>query len=249
MTDRQDGNPKAPIERISPTWSGPDFVKVLARDVGPYRYGVWSSVANGDPFVNQIVYMRWSDNGEHLWFGLESHNTKKARPDEVLELVEMSSLGAIAKKKAEEWVLPPRPFVDGGDPLAIRAVKCKRWSWELGMLPRDANGRPDFWRPRVGAERTAPKHCLPDFTDDATIGALRGLVRQVYHDPNKLWDGWVMIQRDQHSVFFAVQPYHTEDGALEWRSIGTGETEVEALVAALESAPEDKSSELQMRKA
>ena len=55
-----------------------------------------------------------------------------------------------------------------------------------------------------------------------------------------------MVQRDQHSVFFAVQPYHTEDGALEWRSIGSGETEAEALVAALESAPEDKSSELRM---
>jgi len=227
----------------------PECVKVLARDVVPYLYGVWSSVAGGEPFANQLVHMRWSEDGEHLWFGLETHNTVKARPDEVLELVEMSPLGAVAKKKAAEWVLPPRPFVDGGDPLAIRAVKCKRWSWEPGMLPRDANGRPDFWRPRVGAERSAPRHCLPDLTDDATIGALRGLVRRVYHDPSKLWDGWVMVQRDQHSVFFAVQPYHTEDGALEWRSIGSGQTEAEALVAALESAPDDQTSELNMRAA
>ena len=214
----------------------PEFVKVLARAVVPYFYGFWSSVAGGEPFANQIVHMRWSEDGEHLWFGLETHNTVKARPDEVLDLVPMSPGGPSARKRADEWVLPPRPFL-GLDPLAVRAVKCKRWSWEPGMLPRDSSQRPDFWRPRVGAERTAPRHCLPDLTDDATIGALRGLVRRVYRDPSKLWDGWVMVQRDQHSVFFAVQPYHTEDGALEWLSIGTGATEAEALVAALEAAP------------
>lgn len=48
MTDRQDGHPKAPIDRISPTWAGPDFVTMHARDVVPYCYGVWSSVANGE---------------------------------------------------------------------------------------------------------------------------------------------------------------------------------------------------------
>ena len=212
----------------------PDFVKVLARDVVPYCYGVWSSVANGEPFANQIVHMRWSEDGEHLWFGLESHNTMKARPDEMLELVEMSPLGAFAKKKAEEWVLPPRPFVEGGDPLAIRAVKCKRWSWGPGMLPRDAKERPDFWRPRVGAERTAPRHCLPDLTDDATIGALLGLVRRLYRDPSKLWDGWVEVRRDHRSVFCVEQPFHDAAGALVWRCVSTGLNEAEALVAALE---------------
>ena len=87
----------------------PEFVKIIARDVVPYRYGVWSSVAGDEPFANQIVHMKWSEDGEHLWFGLESHNTVKARPDEVLELVEMSPLGSYTKKKADEWVLPPRP--------------------------------------------------------------------------------------------------------------------------------------------
>jgi len=48
---------------------------------------------------------------------------------------------------------------------------------------------------------------------------------------------------------FAVQPYHTEDGALEWRPIGSGQTEAEALVASLEAAPDDQTSELNMRAA
>ena len=86
-----------------------ESVSILARDVVPYRYGVWSSVAGEEPFANQIVHMRWSEDGEHLWFGLETHNTVKARPDEVLELVEMSPLGTLAKNKAAEWALPPRP--------------------------------------------------------------------------------------------------------------------------------------------
>ena len=110
----------------------PEFVKVLARDVVPYLYGVWSSVADGDPFANQIVHMKWSEDSEHLWFGLETHNTVKARPDEVLELVEMSPLGSYAKKKADEWVLPPRPKPKMDQLLDLvgdGAVPPHKWSY------------------------------------------------------------------------------------------------------------------------
>tara|TARA_B100001094_G_scaffold184519_1_gene178744 strand:- start:15 stop:527 length:513 start_codon:yes stop_codon:yes gene_type:complete len=89
--------------------SDPKTVKVKARDVVPYLYGVWSFVADGEPFANQIMRIRWSEDGEHLWFGLDSHNFMKARPDEVLELVPMEPRGMLAKKKANEWVLPPQP--------------------------------------------------------------------------------------------------------------------------------------------
>lgn len=99
-------NPMKPPNR---TMSDPKTVKVKARDVVPYLYGDWSSVADGEPFANQIVRIRWSEDGEHLWFGLDSHNFMKARPDEVLELVPMEPRGMLAKKKADQWVLPPRP--------------------------------------------------------------------------------------------------------------------------------------------
>ena len=89
--------------------SDPKTIKVKARDVVPYLYGFWSSVADGERFANQIMRIRWSEDGEHLWFGLDSHNFMKARPDEVLELVPMEPLGMLAKKKAAEWVLPPPP--------------------------------------------------------------------------------------------------------------------------------------------
>ena len=95
------------------------FVSIPAREVVPYRYGVLYSIDGGvghrvegdrpDHFVNQIVRIKWSEDGEHLWFGLDSHNTMKVRPDEALELVPMEPRGMLAKKKADQWVLPPRP--------------------------------------------------------------------------------------------------------------------------------------------
>ena len=87
---------------------------------------------------------------------------------------------------------------------------------------------------------------FPDLTDDATIGALLGLVRRLYRDPSKLWDGWVEVRRDHRSVFCVEQPFHDAAGALVWRCVSTGLNEAEALVAALEAAPEDKSSEIRM---
>lgn len=104
------------------------------------------------------------------------------------------------------------------------------------MKPRSAQTQPQFWVPRVGVEATARKGLLPDLEDPATVGALLALVRKVYHDSDKLWDGWVEVHRDHREVFFACQPYHTVEGFLEYRHLGTGSSEAEALVAALEAA-------------
>ena len=141
----------------------PEFVKVLARDVVPYLYGVWSSVAGGEPFANQIVHMMWTEDGEHLWFGLESHNMVKARPDEVLELVPMKPLGMLAKKKADEWVLPPRP-----DP------KDKMLETDRDQIKRAiaACGRPLDWSlEQIGDEITFSYVCPGDTEPTEIVGS------------------------------------------------------------------------------
>ena len=68
---------------------------------------------------------------------------------------------------------------------------------------------------------------LPDLTDPATLGCLLALVREAWDDPhvyamrlNVRRQIWVVhVPSDRHSIH------------------GEGETEAEALVAALEAAP------------
>lgn len=218
----------------------PESVKVLARDVRPYHYAVWFTYQGGEPYANAIMSVRWAEDGEHLLFGLESHNTLKARPDEVLELVDTSNMPVWQKRREtySNWVLPSPPTPPTPkDALSMRALKSRRWAWCEGMQPRAAQTQPQFWVPRVGAEATARRGLLPDLEDPATVGALLSLVRKVYHDPDKLWNGWVEVHRDHRELFFARQPYHNEQGGLEYRHLGTGSSEAEALVAALEKSP------------
>jgi len=67
----------------------PQIIKVRALDAIPYHYGVWCTVGDEPkPFVNEIVTRRWSEDGKHIWFMLDSHNFMKADPDEELELVD-----------------------------------------------------------------------------------------------------------------------------------------------------------------
>lgn len=70
----------------------PELRKVLARDVVPDEWAVWCRFTDDEfygrkPFANTIEYVTWSEDGEHLWFTLGTHNFKKVRPDELLELV------------------------------------------------------------------------------------------------------------------------------------------------------------------
>ena len=65
----------------------PEMQKIRARDVVPYHWGVWCSIADGQPFTNAIELVRWSDDGQHLWFLLGTHNFYKAAPDEEIDLV------------------------------------------------------------------------------------------------------------------------------------------------------------------
>ena len=66
----------------------PKKIRVKAIDVIPYRWSLWCTVGDcPDPFANEIVRRRWSEDGQHIWFMLESHNFLKAAPDDELELV------------------------------------------------------------------------------------------------------------------------------------------------------------------
>lgn len=66
----------------------PAMVKVRAIDVLPYRFGIWCTVGGWpQPFANEIVGSRWSEDGKKIWFMLETHNFQEADPDELMELV------------------------------------------------------------------------------------------------------------------------------------------------------------------
>jgi len=131
--------------------------------------------------------------------------------------------------------------------LARRAVACKGWRWIPGMLDHstrrvlDVNtgcnaGVPVWWTDALTCDvvemyerpEKAKKEwsdALPDLTDPATLGCLLALVRSVYTDPRLAVVPW----RRQ----WAVDRVWLRDGRL-----STAPTEAEALVAALEVAPD-----------
>lgn len=65
----------------------PDEIELRALDIVPYRFGIWCTVAGSLPFVNPIVHRSWSEDGEYLWFMLDSHNFHKAKPDDMVKVV------------------------------------------------------------------------------------------------------------------------------------------------------------------
>ena len=104
------------MTQTNPQWqtrylgTTPASVRVKARDVKPYLYGLWCSIAGGPPFSNTICSVQWSRDGEHLFFGLDSHNFYKAHPDEEIELIpEPAEQVERRQDKISKWVLPPRP--------------------------------------------------------------------------------------------------------------------------------------------
>jgi hypothetical protein len=65
----------------------PKTVRIRATDVRPYRWALWCSVDGGEPFANPIEGRRWSEDGQHIWFMLDTHNFYKAAPDDEIELI------------------------------------------------------------------------------------------------------------------------------------------------------------------
>jgi len=109
-------------------------------------------------------------------------------------------------------------------------VEAGRAEWAPGMRDRVGGWR---WSvssfimqglriPGVGNCIEGVPDPVPDWTDPATLGALLGQVRKRWNDPaaHLVPDG----------------DWHVR-GDLPWTQYGTGDTEAEALLAALEAAP------------
>jgi hypothetical protein len=81
---------------------------------------------------------------------------------------------------------------------------------------------------------------VPDLTDPATLGCLLALVREAVRSDDRLWGGRVEVHQDSRRLFIVVCPEHDPNEFLYHRWIASGESEAEALVAALEAAPSPK---------
>ncbi len=66
----------------------PPTVKVRAIDAKPYHWAMRCTIGD-DPRIidNEICARKWSEDGRHIWFMLDTHNFVKAAPDEELDLV------------------------------------------------------------------------------------------------------------------------------------------------------------------
>jgi hypothetical protein len=131
--------------------------------------------------------------------------------------------------------------------LGRRAVACKGWKWKAGMRARgcgdsgvvttvwsdpDTHQTTDIFvsydEECRSCEHAAPDYdqCLPDLSDPATVGCLLALVREA-------WGTAIIV-----SYLYDEGLWETMwEGATAAGWCGRGDTEAEALVAALESAP------------
>lgn len=97
------------LEMVEPAPPGPAIVRVKVLDVVPYRHGVYCSIEDGKPFVNDIVSRDWSEDGEKVIFMLESHNFLFEPYGGELDVVVLESVGRRFFPKDESDFLSKRP--------------------------------------------------------------------------------------------------------------------------------------------
>jgi hypothetical protein len=120
--------------------------------------------------------------------------------------------------------------------LARRAIACTGWRWSPGMLAVDLQTRSEA-RVMPGTMNLIVRYLegdryvggsVPALTDPATLGCLLALVREVWGMPTG-----ITVTYSSDEGLWGV----SWSGATHGGCCGRGETEGEALVAALESAP------------
>lgn len=89
----------------------PTIQRMKVLDVLPYRYGVYCSIEDGKPFVNDIVGRQWSEDGEKVIFMLESHNFLFEPPDGELDVVALKPMGHRPPDEGSDFLSKrPKPF-------------------------------------------------------------------------------------------------------------------------------------------
>lgn len=118
--------------------------------------------------------------------------------------------------------------------VAEKLVECKHWRWLSGMRPMRRSGV--IWELMPVVDREDPESrardltgCIPCMTDPATVGAVLGLIAEVYRD----MDAIVSVS-DFGSWRCSVMQF--KGGRFSRRTFDS-DTRSGALLLALEAAP------------
>jgi len=136
----------------------------------------------------------------------------------------------------EGSTMSTEPF-DKFEELGRRAVACRHWRWMSGMkliVPSKHDGATGY-TVRLQQDGYVPNpNEHPDLADPATLGCLLALVREVFNLP-------LYVELNPHGTPKArlcyVEGYYVGIKKLVAVEGCSGNTEAEALVAALEAAP------------